>query len=104
VANNKLKYMETSKVVRTSASKLAVELVQTQRQFKKQCLEFGVKFTPSMDLAYESGFGAALIVMGIEPGGAEKMNEIADEIRETIKKENSNTLCDCADCRQGHGV
>jgi len=78
--------MEKTTVIRTSPAELALDLLQTQRAFNKQCARFGVKMTAEMEMAYESGFGAALIIMGITPENALKMSQISEEIKEALEE------------------
>ena len=90
--------METAKVIRTNASSLAVNLVQSQRDFGRNCEKFGIKMTKEMDLAYESGFVAALIIIGIKGENVMRVTEIANNMRKTIKESKKNVPCDCPNC------
>ena len=94
--------MKTTKVVETSVSKLAINLIQSQRDFLRNCSEHGIKVTTEMEMSYESGFGAALIVLGITGEDAMRVGEMSAEMKNKLKQlrrtAEGKADCDCPDC------
>jgi len=86
--------MKKAIVVHTNPSKLAAKLVRTETLFKQQCSEFGIEVHPGMKTAYESGFGAALLTLGIPGESLVRMSQMADKLRE-----NPEEICDCPNCK-----
>lgn len=80
--------METKKEVKTNVTKLAISLIHNKRYFRDECLRFKIEVTPEVEMIYESGFKAALMVMGITPGDAVRTTDIYEELQEVIEESN----------------
>jgi len=86
--------MKEAIVVHTNPSKLAAELVKTETLFKQECSEYGLEVNRRMKMAYEAGFGAALLTLGIPGESLVRMSQMADKLRE-----NPEESCDCFNCK-----
>jgi len=87
--------LRTKKVieVRTSTFELATQLVRTEALFEERCSAFEIEVTEGMEMAYEAGFGAALLTLGIDGPALMSVSKMADKIRKE-KKDCSCTGCD----------
>jgi len=86
--------MKKAIVIHTNPSKLAAKLVRTETLFKQQCSDFRIEVHPGMKMAYEAGFGAALLTLGIPGESLVRMSQMADKLRE-----NPEESCDCSNCK-----
>jgi len=89
--------MKKEITVHTSPAKLAAELVRTRIMFKKRCAAFEVKTTREMEMAYEAGFGAALLTLGISGESLMDMSQLAEMLRES-RDGDGDEDCDCPNC------